>query len=284
MKVLIAGANGQLARELARLLKKGNGEFLAPPEEEFDVTDFKRVRTVMKEYRPDFVINCSAYNFVDRAEGEWRQACLVNGVAVKHLLLAAMDITATLVHFSTDYVFDGKKTEPYTVADSPHPINRYGMSKVLGERYLLTGGYSRYYLVRVSWVFGEGANSFVVKLMEWMEKNRTLRIVDDQVASPTYTCDLAKAVLDLIKTGDYGLYHITNGGSCSRWEWARFVAEATGFAGEVRPAKSSDFDSPAERPSYSVLDNFPLEETIGYLLPDWKDATKRFLETKGSTS
>ena len=283
MKILIAGAKGQLARALTELLTEKSMDFLAPPEEEFDVTDFKKVKEMVRRYKPDFVINCSAYNLVDEAEENWKEAFLVNGIGVKNLTLSCMDVGATFVHFSTDYVFDGRKQEPYTIADVPHPINKYGMSKLLGESYILQAGYPKYYLIRVSWLFGDGEASFVMKLLGWMKKNKTLKIVIDQVSSPTYTEDLAGAVLNLIKTGSFGLFQITNSGYCSRYEWAKFIAKNTGWDGEIVPAKSAEFSTAAARPKFSVLDNFPLKETIGYLLPDWKDATKRFLEKMGDT-
>ena len=278
MKILITGTYGQLAREFLRLLPKKGVEILSFPEEELDITDFGKVREKISTYKPEFVINCAAYNFVDKAEKDAEKAFLVNGMGVRYLLLSCMDTGAVLVHFSTDYVFDGRRKEPYTIADIPHPLSKYGMSKLLGERVILHGGYPKYYLIRTSCILGDGKNSFVVKLLRWMKENWQVKVVKDQISSPTYTGDLAKAVFDLLQTECFGTYHITNTGYCSRYEWATFVAECMGWDGEILPVLSEEFSPLAQRPEFSPLNNFPLKETIGYVLPDWKDATQRFLK------
>jgi dTDP-4-dehydrorhamnose reductase len=276
MKYLIAGARGQLAAEIIRALNKRSAEFVAPDESALDITDFSLVSRVMEERRPDVVINCAAYNAVDSAEKEWRKAYMINGVGVRNLSIAARAAGSVLVHFGTDYVFDGMKRSPYTISDRPSPATRYGESKLLGEMYVrdLT---ERFFLIRLSWVFGKGEFSFPTKVLEWASKNDRLRIVDDQVAGPAYAAHLAGAVLDLIDTGAFGLYHMTNTGHCSRYEWAKFVLEKTGWKGELVPAKSEEFNTPAKRPPFSVLDTFPLQETIGYALPTWQEATEEFL-------
>lgn len=278
MKYLITGARGQLAAEIIRALDKRSAEFVAPDESALDITDFSLVSRVMEERRPDVVINCAAYNAVDNAEKEWRKAYMINGVGVRNLSIAARAAGSVLVHFGTDYVFDGMKRSPYTIADRPSPATRYGESKLLGEMYVrdLT---ERFFLIRLSWVFGKGEFSFPTKVLEWASKNDRLRIVDDQVAGPAYAAHLAGAVLDLIDTGAFGLYHMTNTGHCSRYEWAKFVLEKTGWKGELVPAKSEEFNTPAKRPPFSVLDTFPLQETIGYALPTWQEATEEFLRS-----
>jgi dTDP-4-dehydrorhamnose reductase len=182
-----------------------------------------------------------------------------------------------LVYISTDYVFDGKKKIPYTIADRPHPLSRYGESKLLGEE-LVQRHAQRYFLVRTSWVFGSGNMNFARKALAWSHDKQEIEVVCDQVSSPTYTVDLAKATLDLLETGSYGLYHITNQGSCSRFEWVKTILNATGWTGRLIPTTSDKFPTPAMRPHYSVLDNFGSEEILGYVLPSWSDATSRFLE------
>ena len=281
MKFLITGAGGQLGREFVRRLSEEDKNVLSLPREKLDITNFPQVREVIEDYKPDYVINCAAYNFVDKAEEDSKKAFLVNGTGVKNLLLSCMATGAVLIHFSTDYVFDGRRKHPYTITDVPNPINEYGKSKLLGEETVLHGGYSRYYLIRTSWVFGDGKSSFVMKLFNWMEGNESLKIVKDQVSSPTYTKDLAGAVLDLIQTQRFGLYHITNTEYCSRYEWAKFITENIKWGGKVIPINSEEFSSLAESPSFSALYNFPLEETIGYSLPGWKNATQRFLKERG---
>ncbi len=279
MKYMIAGAKGQLAAEIIRTLKERSAEFSAPEEADLDITDISSVFKAVEGYRPDVVINCAAYNAVDTAEKEWQKAFMINGVGVRNLANASRKTGAVLVHFGTDFVFDGTKGTSYTIVDAPNPISRYGESKLLGEVYV-RDLIQRFFLIRLSWVFGSGEFSFPTKVLQWSSKNRKLRIVDDQTASPSYAGHLAKAVLDLIATEAFGLYHMTNAGHCSRYEWARFILEKTGWDGELEPAKSMEFDTPAKRPPFSVLDNFPLKETIGYALPTWQEATEEFLSRK----
>lgn len=279
MKYLVTGARGQLAAEIMGLLDKRSVEYKAFNEFELDITSASHVLSAVEGHRPDVVINCAAYNSVDDAEQNWQKAFMINGVGVRNLAIASQKAGAVLVHFGTDFVFDGTKGSPYTIVDSPNPLSKYGESKLLGEMYV-RDLLKRFFLIRLSWVFGSGEFSFPTKVLQWSSKSRKLRIVDDQTASPSYTGHLAKAVLDLIATEAFGLYHMTNAGHCSRYEWARFIMEKTGWAGELEPAKSVEFDTPAKRPPFSILDNFPLQETVGYLLPTWQEATEEFLNKK----
>jgi dTDP-4-dehydrorhamnose reductase len=278
MRYLITGAKGQLATEIIRTLKERCVECEAPEEADLDITDAARVLGVIEGRRPDVVINCAAYNAVDAAETEWRRAFMINGTGVRNLALACEKQGAVLVHFGTDFVFDGTKGSPYTIVDSPNPLSKYGESKLLGEMYV-RDLMKRFFLIRLSWVFGSGEFSFPTKVLQWSSKNRKLRIVEDQTASPAYTGHLAKAVLDLVSTGAFGLYHMTNSGHCSRYEWARFILEKAGWDGELEPAKTAEFKTAAVRPAFSVLENFPLKETIGYELPSWQEATEEFLRS-----
>ena len=305
MKILIAGSGGQLAGEVIRAADAGGYEVAAFDRKALDITSSGSVYRAVSEVRPDVVINCAAYNDVDGAETDWQDAFLVNGIGPRHLALACDKYNSTLVHFSSDYVFGGARPpatakignavsrpdkggaalngpRPYTIADRPEPVNRYGESKLLGEEFLRSHS-ARYFLIRTSWVFGEGKHSFPKKVLEWASKNKTLRIVDDQVASPTYTQDLAGAVMKLISTENYGLYHMTNSGFCSRFEWAAFILQNMNWPGSLEPAKSAEFNTPARRPEFSVLDNFPIVQTLGSLLPAWQDATERFLKAESRT-
>jgi dTDP-4-dehydrorhamnose reductase len=277
MKILVTGAAGQLAREVVRQLAALGHQVTAAGRAELDITDFRGVSEVLKSVRPQFAVNCAAFNDVDGAEASGRDAMLVNGVGARNLAHACNGAGAALVHFSTDYVFDGRAGRPYTIADRPNPLSTYGRSKLLGETSVRDHA-ERFFLVRTSWVFGGGKASFPLKLMRWASGKDALRMVEDQVSTPTYAADLAGAVIKLMETGNYGLYHVTNSGSASRYEWAEHVLKATGWKGRLEPADSGEFKSPAARPAYSVLDNFPLEETIGELLPPWQDAVDRFLK------
>jgi dTDP-4-dehydrorhamnose reductase len=278
--VLVTGANGQLGQDMVNQCAIRGIRCTAASSKMLDITDQKSVHAMVKTHTPDIIFNCAAYNAVDRAEEEWKKAFLVNGLGVKNLALAANEAGSILVHYSTDYVFDGNNNRPYTVVDTPHPISRYGESKLLGEN-IVRDLCHLYFLIRVSWVFGKGNSNFVSKVLDWSREKTEISVVDDQISSPTYTVDLAKATLDLVATRSFGLYHITNAGACPRYEWARFILEKAGWTGKLLKVKSGEFRSPAQRPAYSVLDNFGTHETLGYTLPSWQDATSRYLREIG---
>lgn len=280
MKYLVLGAGGQLGTAFGSLLRDQGCDCIALGEEALGITDFQRLRQTFREARPDVVINCAAYNQVDRAEEEWRQAFMINGVAVGGLAQLAREHDCVLVHYSTDYVFDGEKKTPYTIADRPCPISRYGESKLLGEEQLRLNG-KRFFLIRTSWVFGTGNENFITKLLQWARDKQELKVVTDQVSSPTYACDLAQATLKLLEAGRYGMYHLCNSGSCSRHEWAEFILKQINWSGKLLPAVSADFATPAARPQYSVLDNFPYPQLVGEELPGWQQATLNFLRETG---
>lgn len=277
MKLLITGAGGQLGQEMVKLSRVSGHETISFTSRDLDITNAGMVRQAIVRHRPDAVINCAAYNAVDQAETDWRRAFLVNGLAVRNLALSAMETGSVIVHYSTDYVFDGEVTRPYTIADRPNPLSRYGESKLLGE-HAIRDHSERFFLIRTSWVFGRGNTNFAQKVLEWSRQNDHLKIVDDQVSSPTSARDLARATLDLLATGRFGLYHLTNAGSCSRYEWAGYILDTAGWKGVLHPAKSDEFPTPAKRPAYSVLDNFGAAEVLGYSLPPWEDATRAYLE------
>jgi dTDP-4-dehydrorhamnose reductase len=280
MKVLVTGAHGQLGQDIVNQCRIQGIKCTAASSKTLDITDQKSVNGMIKTYNPDIIFNCAAYNAVDLAEDEWHKAYSVNGLGVKHLALAANEYGSVLVHYSTDYVFDGKSSRPYTVADTPSPISRYGESKLFGEN-IVRDLCNHYFLIRVSWLFGKGNTNFVSKVLDWSHEKSEISVVDDQVSSPTYTVDLAKASLDQVSTHSFGLYHITNAGACPRYDWARYILEKTGWTGKLLNVKSKVFKTPAQRPAYSVLDNFGTSETLGYGLPSWQDATSRYLREAG---
>lgn len=277
MRVFITGAGGQLGQDMVKFCKTNRIEYVSFDSKALDITKIGEVRHHITANRPDVIINCAAYNAVDSAETEWKKAFLVNGIGVKNLVLSANAIGAVMVHYSSDYIFDGDSDRPYTIGDHPNPLSRYGESKLLGEQMIENLSQS-YFLIRTSWVFGQGNTNFPQKILEWSKNQKQMKVVIDQVSSPTYTVDLVKATFDLLKTQFFGKYHITNADSCSRFTWAEYILSKIGWKGTLLPAKSSEFNTAAKRPSYSVLDNFGTAETIGYQLPHWKDATDRFLE------
>jgi dTDP-4-dehydrorhamnose reductase len=277
MKILITGANGQLGQDIQKVCQQNSIEYIAADSRTLDISHESEVQDFVKNNPMDAIINCAAYNAVDLAESEWKKAYMVNGLGVRNLAISANSVDALLVHFSTDYVFDGVTQIPYTIADSPNPISRYGMSKLLGET-MARDITDRFILIRTSWVFGKGNDNFPKKILRWCENKTELKVVDDQIASPTYTSDLAKATLDLINKKSLGIYHITNSNYCSRYEWAEYILTKIGWNGKLLRVSSDEFNSAARRPAFSVLDNFGTPEILGYSLPDWKNATGRFFK------
>jgi len=275
MRILITGANGQLGRSFKELFKEQDVSFIETDVDNLDIRKLNEIRNFTQNNNFTHIFNCAAYNAVDNAETDWKEAYLVNGIGPKNLAIVAGEINAEIVHYSTDYVFDGRKGLPYTIHDSPNPINKYGESKYLGEKLLQVYG-NRSYLIRTSWLFGDGENNFALKVISWSNKRNEISIADDEISAPTYACDLARATFDLVINRQYGIYHITNT-SCSRYSWAEFILSKVNWGGTLKKAKQAEFKMRAKRPLNSVLDNFGLKEAIGYDLPDWKDATARYL-------
>jgi len=274
MKVLLTGAWGQLGQAFQELFEKEEIHYCARGHQELDITNLQLLREATRGKGFTHIINCAAFNDVDGAEKEWQKAYLVNGIGVRNLAIVAQEENIELMHFSTDYVFDGQKGTPYTIFDTPCPLNRYGESKLLGERLMLLA--SKWYLIRTSWVFGKGEKNFLRKVLSWSIKQNRLRIACDEVSSPTYAYDLARASYLLLREGAWGIYHITNT-PASRYQWAEYFLRKTGWKGAIEPAQQEEFSLPARRPKFSVLDNFGLKETINFQMPSWEEATERFI-------
>ncbi len=279
MRVLVTGASGQLGQDLVRELGRRRFSVEATDIGELDITDLGAVRRAVKGVQA--LINCAAYNEVDRAESEEHAAIRINALGPRNLAVACEEKGAALMHFSTDFVFDGTKGSPYTIADLPRPLSAYARSKLRGEEEV-AAHCRRFYLVRLSWVFGKaGRVNFPRKVLDWAKGKEVLRVVDDQVSRPAYTADLAPVLLRLLESGAFGLYHLANDGICSRFEWASYVLKSAGSKTSVQPAKTGEFAEAARRPAYSTLDLYPLDEMFGEL-PPWQDATDRFLSEIGA--
>jgi dTDP-4-dehydrorhamnose reductase len=278
VKILIAGKNGQLGREFVRRLVAPEFEVVAPEEEAFDITDSDAVRKIIGKSRPDAVLNCAAYNLVDDAERDPGPAFAINATSVKHLATACRETGALLVHYGTDYVFDGQKGAPYTEGDPTCPINNYGKSKLAGER-VLEETLSRFLLFRVSWVFGEGKQNFLYKLLQWAAGGGTLRVVDDQVSIPTSTRDIVRLTLSAMQANLSGTFHMTASDYASRYEVARYFLEKMGKAKTLVPVSTDYFPSPAKRPLFSALSNAKLAGALNAEIPDWKSGVDWYVET-----
>jgi len=265
VKILITGKNGLLGSEFDRIIDNNK---LPLSRSELDITKLSEVLKVVREYKPNVIINCSAISNVDYCEENIEQAILVNAIGVENLLISAMEIKALLVHFSTDYVFDGNKNAPYTIYDIPNPINIYGISKLLSEKIILNSGYENYLIIRTSWLFGKGKSSFITKILSLL--NQDVIYMTGQISNPTYVKDLALRVIKMIKENYNGLFHLTGSLLVSRYELAKFILEKFNYKGKV--ILVDEFPSKAKRPKFSSLDNYPLEP-----LRDYKSAIEEFL-------
>ena len=277
MKFLVTGADGQLASEFIKSFNCSNHHVVALNRGQLDISDIDAVSKTFLHYRPDVVLNCAAYNLVDKAEEDFNAAFKTNAIGVKNLAIACKKHNSLLVHYSTDYVFDGTKEKFYVEDDTPNPINKYGESKLSGERFL-TEKIDNFLLFRVSWVFGEGKQNFLHKLSEWTKQSKVLKIVCDQISIPTYTEDVVKITMLAIEKGLNGVYHLTNSGYAARYEVAKYFMEKLGWDGLVLPVSSNYFPTPARRPYFSAMSNDKISKALGINIPDWKYGIDRFIK------
>ncbi len=281
MRILLTGADGQTATSLKKVLGDEGEELVALTHRDLDICDASRVRDTVRSLRPDVVINTAALRRPDMCEKEPDRAFAVNALAARNLALACAEESSALLQVSTDYVFDGRKKSPYMEEDEPNPLNVYGVSKLAGEyfvRYLL----DEHYIVRTSGIFGEISPSgkdtnFILTMIRRARENGECQVVTDQYVSPTYTVDLAKKISWLIRTREYGLYHITNQGQCSWYELARALFERAGLKARLLPMTTDAFKTPARRVPYSVLGHGALQRLKANDLPHWEDALERYL-------
>jgi len=281
LRVMVTGAAGMLGRQVVQEnIRRGN-EVCGLSRQEFDISNREQVTTIIKKVKPEIVFNCAAYTNVDGAEEEKEKAFLVNGLGPRYLALACREQQSVLVHISTDYIFDGRADQPYQIYDKPCPINIYGSSKLFGEASVREIG-GKFFIVRTSWLFGKGGKNFVNTILNLAQEKEELKVVNDQRGSPTYTIDLARALVDLATSKVYGTYHITNTGETTWYEFAKKIISAAGLKTLVNPCKTADFPRPAPRPAYSVLDPFPLRQVLGRDLPTWEDAVERYVKQKYS--
>ncbi len=281
MRFLITGRNGQLAREFIRRFERNSLDFIAPDKSEMDITDEKKIAAVVAEYRPEVIINCAAYNLVDKAEESPEAAFKVNAVGPKNLARAAVAGKALLVHFGSDYVFDGlKESGLYVETDPANPLNEYGRSKLAGEQYVLDQ-LERCLVLRLSWVFGRGRQNFIYKLSQWAANNEYLKIACDEFSVPTWTGTVVDLTLKAIDEGVVGKYHLTNSGFCSRYEWAKEILGRLGNTKFIRPVSMVDFKLPADRPKFSAMNNGALAGLLDIEIPSWQEAVGLFIKQGG---
>ena len=291
MKILLLGKNGQLGWELQRCLAP-LGEVRALDYPEIDLANRDSLRDSIRANKPEVIVNATAYTAVDRAESESELAYAINAAGPAAIAEEAKSLGAALIHFSTDYVFDGTKGEPYVETDTPNPLSVYGKSKLAGEQAIQSIG-GAYLILRTAWVYSTRRDSFISKVLQWARQNETLKIVDDQVSNPTWARMLAQATALLLAragnnfypwlAGRKGLYHLAGDGYVSRLEWARKILELDPHRDEqvckeILPALTSDFPTPAQRPLFSALDCDHFTATFGLRLPAWESALRMAME------
>ena len=279
MKVFVTGVTGQLGYDVVNELNKRGHSATGVGSKDLDITDAAAVRKMLGEISPDAVIHCAAYTAVDKAEDEPEICMAVNAAGTANIADACRETGAKMMYISTDYVFSGEGTEPWKPdCRDYNPLNVYGLSKLEGEKKV--SALDRFFIVRIAWVFGKNGKNFIKTMLKLSETHDSLRVVNDQIGTPTYTYDLARLLADMIETEKYGYYHATNEGGYISWaEFAEEIFRQAGKDVEVIPVSTEEYGlSKAKRPFNSRLDKSKLPECGFTPLPDWKDALERFLK------
>lgn len=277
MKVLVTGANGQLGYDVVKELQKQNIECCGATRQDFDIVDFNATEKFITNYKPDVVIHCAAYTSVDKAEDEQGLCYLVNASATESIAEICRKINAKMLYISTDYVFDGIKDGFYEVDDKPNPINVYGKTKLLGEQ-AVQKILDKYFIVRISWVFGEHGNNFVKTMLRLGKERKEISVVADQYGSSTYTADLAPLLVEMIQTDKYGIYHATNEGVCTWAEFAEEIFKIAGMDVKVNHIATAEYPTRAKRPMNSRLGKEKLFQNSFKALENWQTSLKNFIE------
>ncbi len=284
MKIAVIGANGQLGRDVCTAFRENGDEVHALNHGQMDICAKDVTFAALRNVRPDFVVNTAAMHHVEACEADPAQSFAVNGIGARNLAMASQDLGFTLMHISTDYVFDGDKKFPYVESDPPRPLNVYGNTKLAGELFIQTMA-EKYFILRVSAIYGEnrcrakGGLNFVTLMLKLARERDEVRVVDNEFISPTYTKDIAHQIVRMTDCTRYGLYHATSQGSCSWHAFAREIFDLMDASVKLNTARPGDFPIKVPRPLYSVLDNQALRENNLDTMPHWQDALKRYLET-----
>ncbi len=282
MRIVVLGGNGQLGSDLVKVLK--GGEIISLTHADIEISDFNSVSEMFKKHRPQIVINTAAFHNVPACESDDLKAFMVNGLGPKFLSQNCVTHNCALVHISTDYVFDGKKNSPYIEEDLPNPLNVYGISKLIGE-YYIKSIMERYFIIRTSGLYGihkcrAKDGNFVDAMLKLSKEQKEIKVVGDEILTPTYSLDLASQINELIKTDFYGLFHITNEGFCSWYEFAQAVFEYLNIKVNLKEIKQSEYPSTVKRPRYSVLENRRLKSLGINRMRHWKEALLGYLNER----
>ena len=277
MNVLVTGANGQLGNEMRLMAQNSSYHYIFTDVEELDITDFNAILQTVKEKEIQIIVNCAAYTNVDKAENDFDIANALNNIAVGRLANVAKAQNATLIHISTDYVFNGNNHIPYTEDDITDPIGVYGKTKLAGEETIKKVG-CNYIILRTAWLYSKWGNNFVKTMQKLTLEKDSLSVIFDQIGSPTYAKDLAHAISLIIernRLNQQGIYHYSNEGVCSWFDFAKEICELSGHNCNITPIHSQEYPSKVTRPHYSVLDKTKFKETFGIPVPYWKDSLKK---------
>ena len=293
MFLLVTGSNGQLGRSLNHLVdqNKTDYHFVFATREQLDLTDFQNIRSFIEINQFDVIINCAAYTAVDKSEVEKEQANLVNHLSVKNIAEIARDNCIKLIHISTDYVFDGLKLKPYIEKDNTSPKNVYGKTKLDGENAILSTMACDALIIRTSWLYSEYGNNFLDTILKLTQTKEKLNIVSDQIGSPTYANDLAIAILTIIESSKFSeaseiseVFHYSNGGKCSWYDFAREIVQITGKKCSIDPIFSKDYPQSATRPKHVLLDKDKIRNSFGLDIIFWKDSLNKCIQALSNSS
>lgn len=279
MKYLVLGSNGQLAKEFILNLNKLNLPFEAYDLDKLDISDYQQLNYYISKIKPDIVLNCASFNDTVASEENPTKAIYTNSVAPIYLSLLSNEYNFYLVHFSTDYVFAGDKYSPYLESDLPLPLNNYGITKLIGETEVLKIN-PKNLVIRISWLYGDGKQNFIYKVINWSKNNQLIKIVDDEISTPTSTSTVVKATIRSIEKKLNGIYHIVNNGYCSRYEWAKKIIEIFNLNCKVEPIKFNDIKQNIIKPKYSVLSNEKIKKELNIEIEYWEKELERFIKEK----
>ena len=277
MKILVTGVKGQLGYDIVNVCKERNIDVKGVDIEEMDITNYEQVKKVITESKVDAVIHCAAYTAVDAAEENVDICKKINVEGTRNIALLCKELDIKMMYFSTDYVFDGLGKRPWQEYDERNPLNMYGLTKCDGER-VVENLISKHFIVRISWVFGVNGNNFIKTMLRLGKERGAVSVVNDQIGSPTYTADLAELSVDMIITEKYGIYHATNEGICSWYDFACEIFKQANMDVEVIPVDSDAFPVKAKRPKNSRMAKEQLDKNGFNRLPTWQDALKRYLK------
>lgn len=280
MVILVTGANGQLGNEMRRVSAQTGDRYIYTDVAELDITDRAAIRRLVKAEGVETIVNCVAYTNVEKAEDDYATADLLNNRAVENLALVAKEVDATLIHVSTDYVFKGNQSVPYFEDMETDPLGVYGATKLAGERSLIATG-CRYLIFRTAWLYSAFGNNFVKTMRRLTAERDRLNVVFDQVGTPTYAADLAALIAHVIATRQLdkeGIYHYSDEGVCSWYDFAVAIRDMSGHTCAINPCHSDEFPSRVERPHFSVLDKTKVKKTFGVEVPYWRDSLAKCVE------